>query len=339
MVSEAPTMIDLTSVPESQHDVVARVLEEEFSSGVEHIEAGPSGASGAGTYRVEASDGTWLLRVESDRLPGRNPHQYRNLRAAADAGIAPPVRIAEDSTGVLVMQWVETRPLAEHPGGPDGLVRDLGELIGELQSLEPFPAHDDWAEVIANMLAFLDGSAYAHGVLDGVVAAYDEIRAATPRDPSTFVPSHNDPNGRNLLYDGERLWLVDWETSSPNDPLVDLAVVANEMAPTRELRDALLTASRGAAPDDVTRARLVLTQQAAKLFAASALSFASLDGEPRVDLVAPSMADFGARVATGELTMGDPEMLSTLARVVFNDVLTTTASPAFAEALRISSDG
>jgi len=45
---------------------------------------------------------------------------------------------------------------------------------------------------------------------------------------SDLAPSHNDlfkPD--NMLYDGERLWLVNWEAAFQNDRYADLAVVAN----------------------------------------------------------------------------------------------------------------
>ena len=38
--------------------------------------------------------------------------------------------------------------------------------------------------------------------------------------------SHNDVNPTNLVYDGEKLLLLDWETAGPNDPFYDLAAIA-----------------------------------------------------------------------------------------------------------------
>ncbi len=67
----------------------------------------------------------------------------------------------------------------------------------------------------------------APGLLDEHVARFDELVAAYPWHPSTFVSSHNDPNQFNVTYDGDRLWLIDWETSTRNDRFVDLAVLAN----------------------------------------------------------------------------------------------------------------
>jgi aminoglycoside phosphotransferase (APT) family kinase protein len=40
------------------------------------------------------------------------------------------------------------------------------------------------------------------------------------------VLSHNDVNPTNLVYDGERLLLLDWDAAGLNDPFYDLAAVS-----------------------------------------------------------------------------------------------------------------
>ena len=61
---------------------------------------------------------------------------------------------------------------------------------------------------------------------------FERVRAAYPWQPDTFVSGHNDPNQFNVLYDGDRLWLIDWETAYRNDPYVDLATLCSALAPT-----------------------------------------------------------------------------------------------------------
>ena len=50
-----------------------------------------------------------------------------------------------------------------------------------------------------------------------------------------MVSSHNDlfkPD--NILFDGQRIWLVDWEAAFLNDPYADLAAVANQVVTNDE---------------------------------------------------------------------------------------------------------
>ena len=47
-----------------------------------------------------------------------------------------------------------------------------------------------------------------------------------------MAPGHNDPfKPDNMLFEGNRLWLVDWEAAFQNDRYADLAVVANMIVP------------------------------------------------------------------------------------------------------------
>lgn len=335
--------VHLDTVPEAHRDTVRAVFDDAFGAGaVERVDPGPTGASGALTFKVATTAGDHLLRIEGARMPGRNPHQYRNLEAAAAASIAPPVRLVDEDRGVLVMEWIDAKPLTDHPGGPVALVEAVGTLVSELQGIAAFPAHDDWADVITRMLGFAQMTGrLSASVADPVGEAFTRIREAWPRDPSGFVPAHNDPNATNILFDGDRLWLVDWETSAPNDPLVDLAVAANQLAPVPELRDALLTAWRGRAPDDVLRARLGLAQLGAQLFAGCAIALvtASLGGDPIEDFEAPSPEEFQARVMSGQLSIGTAETMTTFAKVVLSQFRQQTSTPEFEAALRTSADG
>jgi aminoglycoside phosphotransferase (APT) family kinase protein len=47
-----------------------------------------------------------------------------------------------------------------------------------------------------------------------------------PACERAVVLSHNDVNPTNLVYDGENLMLLDWDTAGPNDPFYDLAAIA-----------------------------------------------------------------------------------------------------------------
>ena len=61
-----------------------------------------------------------------------------------------------------------------------------------------------------------------------LLARYAQLAAVYPLHDPDMVSSHNDlfkPD--NILFDGQRVWLVDWEAAFLNDRYADLAVVAN----------------------------------------------------------------------------------------------------------------
>ena len=73
------------------------------------------------------------------------------------------------------------------------------------------------------------------------------------------APSHNDlfkPD--NILFDGNRLWLVDWEAAFQNDRYADLAVVANMLVTNESEESIVLQQYFGSAPDEYQSARFYL---------------------------------------------------------------------------------
>jgi hypothetical protein len=263
------------------------------------------------------------------------------MQAAAEAGVAPPLRHVDPEAGVAIMDFIAQRPLAEHPGGPGGLVRAAGELVARLQATPAFPALADFPDLIGRLLELTrSANLFAAGLLDPHAEAFARLRDAYPWDAAPGVSSHNDPNAQNILFDGARLWLVDWETAYRNDPLVDVAILAENFAPTPDLEAALLQAWRGRAPDPGLHARLTLMRRLVRLYYAG-LIFSTLAGrlperEPDADLAAPGPEAFRAAVETGRLPMGGPEMLYVLGKMQLAAFLADVDGPEVEAALRLA---
>ena len=303
-----------------------------------------TGGASALAYRVETDARPYLLRMESGLNALQNPDHYRCMKAAVDAGIAPPLHFVDPQQGVAVMDFVTQRPLQDYPGGPPALVRDLGGLIRRLQESADFPTPAiTYVELIRRMLTFLRGSrVFAAGLLDRHLEGLERISEAYPWDDAARVSSHNDPNPRNILFDGARLWLVDWETAYRNDSITDLAVVTHELAATPDLQHELLRSWLGREPDPATNARLVLMRQLTRMFFACAI-FRHFAGdtrrEPDADLEALTPAEFVASIQQGRLRIGSPELLYEFGKMFlagFRDGLT---APGFEEALAVARRG
>jgi Ser/Thr protein kinase RdoA (MazF antagonist) len=233
------------------------------------------------------------------------------------------------------MDYVRQRPLEEYPGGPGALLGALGELARRLQATPMFAHVGDYPVVLGYMLERMRTSgAFAPGLLDAHAEEFARIRADYRWDSAALVSSHNDPNPRNILYDGERLWLVDWETAYRNDPLIDVAILAENFAATPELEDALLTAWRGA-PDRVLRARLRIARAITRLYYACLIfSGVAAGGETVNDLSAPSRRQFLADAAAGRYKRA--ALARTMGLVYLATFLEATAMPGFDEALKIA---
>jgi aminoglycoside phosphotransferase (APT) family kinase protein len=302
----APRADLLESLPADRREAAAAGLAAAGLAPTKPLAPVRGGVSGALICRVETGGGRFLLRLEPSRVALE--HRQRNfacMRAAAEAGIAPSLRYSDPETGVAVMDFIEARPLAEHPGGRAGVVRELGALIARIQAVRPFPmlgGGEDTVRVLLDELAV--SGLFVPGLLDPHAEALARLRAVRPWDVAALVPSHNDPNPRNLIYDGARLWLVDWELASQNDPLFDLAIVSTDLAETPALQTTLLAAAHGQAPGAAQLAELAVVQLLTRLFYGSIAleAFAHRPGAaPLTSLAALTPAEFRVAVADGRL--------------------------------------
>lgn len=204
------------------------------------------GASPASLFRIDAGPRRYLLRVEGPHSPLRVPTQYEAMRMAAEAGLAPKLRHVDADSGIVIMDFIEQRPLGRYPGGLPALVEAMGTMIARLQASPAIPAFVDYPDMVSRLFAHVRRTGlFAEGVLDPHGERLQRIREAWDRDPERLVSSHNDSHAGNFLFDGERLWLVDWESAYRNDRFIDVAILLDNVARTSELERVLLRACFG----------------------------------------------------------------------------------------------
>ena len=291
------------------------------------------GASSASTFRLDIRGKAYLLRVEGQPSPLRNPRQYVSVRIAAEAGIAPTIRYIDETARIAVIDFIEQRPLDSYPGGPRALARVLGKLLSRVQATPAFPAFVNYPDIVARLFAHVRRTGlFAEGVLDPHVARLEQLREAYDAGLAGLVSSHNDPVPSNILFDGERLWLIDWESAYRNDPLVDVAIVLDNLARSPELEAILLEAWLGHAPDEALRARLAVTRALTRLYYAGVVLSASaaaawITGDS--DLAAPTPAELHQAVRAGRLKPGAPQTKHVLGKMLLASFMSGVATPGF----------
>ncbi len=191
----------------------------------------PLGGLTNASFRIDGPAGAFVLRLAG---PGTDDYIDRaaeaaNARLAARAGLAPEVLFADPRAGVLVTRFVEdARPMdaaaLRRPGARGraaAVLRRLHGMDGRFASaFDPFAA-----------IARYETLAARRGVAlpEGFAAERDALRArfaALPAAPA--VPCHGDPAPANILDDGARAWLIDFEYAGNFDALWDLAYLAAE---------------------------------------------------------------------------------------------------------------
>ncbi len=301
------------------------------SAAVINVRPVTGGVSGAAVLLIETGDRRFVVRMEGPAGPLRNPHQYASMRIAAEAGIAPRIHYLNAEDRVVMMDFIEDQPLEAYPGGRRGLAQAIGAMLRKMQDLPPFSPFMDYPDLVDRLWTHVCKTGlFAPGLLDAASQKLIDIRKAYVLDTERYVSSHNDFLPRNLLFDGKRLWLVDWENSFRNDPLVELATALDNFAPSADLEEALLHAWLGQTPDRLMRDRLVLVRSLTRLFYAGVLFSASAsaaDAKRDSDLSAPGSAEFERAIRAGRLKAGTTETTHVLGKMFLASFLSGAAPP------------
>lgn len=256
-------------IPLERRGAVETAVLSAFGRRPDLMEPVGGGLSGAGVWRLEVAASSYLLKIERPADGFRDPvRQYACLRIAADAGVAPPLLYADAESGVSISAFLPVRPLSEHPGGRQGMIAEVAELTRRLHGAAAFPSLIGFFDGVAQLVSGLQALGVA-GPADiaeplARLAEVEQAWAAAPAEP--LVCSHNDLNPRNVLFDGERVWLIDWEAAFLNDRWVDVAVLANYFAADEAEITLLLERYLGRTPDALARARLDLMRQVCRLY-------------------------------------------------------------------------
>jgi thiamine kinase-like enzyme len=289
------------------------------------------GVSGAFVFLVEAKGRRFVLRIEGPASPLRNPHQYQSMRIAAEQGIAPGLHYLDENDRVVMMDFIEDKPLETYPDGAQGLARAIGATISKLQSAPLFPAFVDYPDIVGRLwLHVCRTRLFADGLLEDATKRLAEIRATYDRRAQDYVSSHNDVLPRNVLFDGKKIWLIDWESAYRNDPLVDVATALDNFSPSPELEEVLLQAWLGREPDRLMCDRLAQVRALTRLYYTGVLFSAAALGPraaPETSLSALSAVEFEQAIRGKRLLPETPEASLALGKMFLASFLSGAVPP------------
>jgi len=187
-----------------------------------------------------------LSPPDSQRLGVDRESECSLLHVVASVGLAPSVIRCDPGRRLLV-----TRRVAREPWRRAQAIepRNIALLAGSLRRLHALPvAHGicsvDFAAQARHLESQGSAGCSAPGPLSSIAAGLFERVQASAVAPTLC---HNDLHHLNLVEDGQRLWLVDWEYGGVGDPIYDLASFLCQHDAGSQERDCLLEAY-GASP-------------------------------------------------------------------------------------------
>lgn len=202
---------------------------------------------GLTNVNVLVTDGAskYVVRLGAD-IPEHGVMRWNELAlstAASSARFSP--KIIHNEPGVLVLEFIDSRTLTEMDVQDPAILPRVIDLIRQVHlgmskhlsqpALAFWPYHVN-RTYIARLKA--DESCYT-AELEEMLVRNDQLESATGKVDITIT--HNDLLAGNILDDGKRLWLIDWEYGGFNSPLFDLAGLASNNSLTEQQERAMIT--------------------------------------------------------------------------------------------------
>ena len=245
-------------------------------------------------FTVDDAGERYVVRIGED-IPVHGVYRVNELasaRAAHAAGVSPEIVHAEP--GALVMRWVDGRTLDPADVRDPARLERILEIVRRCHRGIPphyrgitpifwvFQVVRDYARTLRE-----EGSRMA-GRLDNLHARAERLESVV--GPVEIVFGHNDLLAANLIDDGDRIWLIDWEYAGFNSPLFDLGGLASNNELDDGLERWMIERYFGSSPDE------------ARLASYSAMKCASLLREAMWSMVSElhSALDFDYVAYTGE---------------------------------------
>ena len=148
-------------------------------------------------------------------------------KAAYDVGISPKVIYHKE--GVLVLEYIKSKTFSpvDVRNNIDKIIFLLKKVHYEIPKKIFGPVMIFWVfHVIKNYAQFLRNNDSRHSpILDQLLGNCSKLENNS--SPYQIVFGHNDLLPANILDDGSKLWLIDWEYSGFNSPLFDLGGLAS----------------------------------------------------------------------------------------------------------------
>ncbi|MEO9157448.1 MAG: phosphotransferase [Kofleriaceae bacterium] len=267
----------------------------------------PGGASGALLFTMIMNGATYVLRkpgtfggpLDREKLA----IQLECLRIASLLGVAPELVHIDPASGITVVRKIEGTPITR---GTPRETDPLGKLARALRTLHAGPAmpgevppgpYRTFSTVLEQQ-----GRALPAQLVLAIEAAGAEL-AGGP-----IAPCHRDLNPTNLIATPDRVYLIDWDTAGPADPLFDIALATVWLCGDANERIEFLTTYLERAPDAGELRRLDVNRVMA--FGFYGLGFhalAAMQGQP-IDEDGPALEPLFGRMASGGMMFTMAEM-------------------------------
>lgn len=182
-------------------------------------------------YKVVFQNTPFFVRLDGGEKALLNislEREYEILKFASRSGISAKVIFYDPLEGILMTTFIEGCSKKINLRNPEDQKR-FCQSIKSLHKLEetlpwslcPFEAIEKYRSHSIEL-----GANISERIKNSLMPLINQLKPIFFAD-FQLVPCHNDLHVGNLIDDGEKIWLIDWEYAAMGDPLFDLATAAS----------------------------------------------------------------------------------------------------------------
>lgn len=214
--------------------------------------------------KVTTPDGVRVVRLsrgDTSLLGIDREAESFNTRAAEVSGAGAPLVDYRPDLGLLVIGFVGGRSYTNADLRRSGVLARVAAAMAMLHAGPRFATDFDMFDRQRTYLrTCLDRSFPIPDDYVSYAAPFERIRLVLAANPLPTVPCNNDLLAGNIVDDGRRIWLIDYDYAGNNDAYFELGNTWTECDLDDDHLDELVTAYVGReAPALVARARLQAT--------------------------------------------------------------------------------
>jgi thiamine kinase-like enzyme len=328
---------DLCILPPAAQSVLKKIL---GTQSVESISLLQGGLSPSKLYKINTATQSYVLRfIDPQRSFADRDREIKCMEIASHEGIAPKVYYANPKNGIILMAFIQSKPLSKEEQSPKSRLPRLGHILKKLHDGPRFPNAISRHEEIRNSVSKLTMKKIElPDLVNKVLTNIKKIEAPLQKT-AKLAPCHNDLNPNNILFTQNQIKIIDWEGSGMGDPYFDLASVALFFVFDPKDEDIFLTSYFGVPPTPTQKHRLHLMKQVALCFYGLALLDASHSKQPlplssqEIDEL-PDFSTFLNAIGEGKEKLSSPLSLRKFAFVAFKQAFNNMETTEFSESFK-----
>jgi thiamine kinase-like enzyme len=338
-----------TLIPPARLSAVEKAIQKAFNTEtVSDIELLVGGLSGSAVYKITVNHQKYVLKLDT---PQSQSDQISAIFAcreiAAKAGIAPILYYQSEEDALSITAFIEKKPLQATFSSQEEILSELAKTIKAMHDMPAFPKENSLLETVDTLIRQTrETPMFTQTLFEDFLEYYDIIQNNYPWHDKDKVPSHNDLNPSNIIGDGERIWIVDWDAAFQNDRYVDLAITANFMVRTEAQEKVFLEAYFGDTLNDYKTARFFIMRQICRLVYAMLMfklactaNSNCINEIDETEIQKANLREIGEQFGTGKLSLSTWKGQLLLGKALLNEALRNVRSSRFTSSIEYLATG